>query len=316
MHTQSKANYRPDISFTQGTEKSAPFRHSAIEFILPISEFGLKSCLFLGGINYMIRYTYLACTAVALCLSAPALAQDDATGESVAEATAETTAEEVMAMAEPAVAAAPEATKPCELHVWPTENYLGIKMGLLSGFGLVGALADQGVNKKKVTSIKDLMREYLGPEVQLQELEKLNYLEKLKLSPDEYSVIMHEPTPWNEDLKDNPELKAKTKATNKKIKNGERISDSTNPCYAELITTHIFYHKAMMYGSNLFTGWVFNKYDGNKRTLTGTGQVKNPLENFPPKDESMVEAAKEELRTAYSLDFAEWAEKKSGVYGQ
>jgi hypothetical protein len=33
-----------------------------------------------------------------------------------------------------------------------------------------------------------------------------------------------------------------------------------HPCYAELITTHIFYHKAMMYGSNLFTGWIYREF--------------------------------------------------------
>lgn len=38
-------------------------------------------------------------------------------------------------------------TKPCELHVWPTENYIGIKMGLMSGFGLVGAAIDQAGHK-------------------------------------------------------------------------------------------------------------------------------------------------------------------------
>lgn len=208
---------------------------------------------------------------------------------------------------------AAEVSKPCELHVWPTENYLGVKMGLLSGFGIVGALADQAAHKKGVTTVKDLMREYLGPEIQLNELEKLDYMTQLGLSADEYEVILQAPTPWNEDLKDNPELKAEVKAINKKIKRGERITDSTNPCYAELITTHIFYHKAMMYGSNLFTGWVFRKYDGDTVVIEGKGQVKNPLENFPPKEEAMVDAAKVELRDAYAKDFTEWIEKKSGV---
>lgn len=203
----------------------------------------------------------------------------------------------------------------CELHVWPTENYLGVKMGLLSGFGAIGAVADQARTKNAVTNIKDLMRDYLGPQVQMEELEKLSYREKLGLG-DNYTVILHDPTPWNEDLKKDKALKAEVKALNANIKAGKRITDSTTPCYAELITTHIFYHKAMMYGSNLFTGWVFNKYDGDKRVLNGKGQVKNPLEHFPPKEESMVDTAKEELRTAYSLDFAEWAEKKSGVYGE
>ncbi len=244
---------------------------------------------------------------------------DVAAPEAVAEVATDAATQEAADATAEAVAGAlreTEATKPCELHVWPTENYLGIKMGLLSGFGAIGALIDQEGNKGKVTTIKDLMREYLGPEVQIQELEKLDYLEKLKLSPAEYEVIMHEPTPWNEDLKGNDELKAEVKAMNRKIKRGQRLTDSTNPCYAELVTTHIFYHKAMMYGSNLFTGWVFHKYDGDTLVTKGKGQVKNPLEEFPPKDESMIAAAQTELRMAYSLDFAEWVEKKSGVYAK
>ncbi len=203
--------------------------------------------------------------------------------------------------------------KPCELHVWPTENYLGVKMGLFSGFGIIGALADQAGHKKGVATVKELMREFLGPDVQMAELEKLSYVEKLGLSPELYEVIVHDPTPWNEDVKKDKALKAEVKELNQKIKDGRRISDSKNPCYAELITTHIFYHKAMMYGSNLFTGWVYRKYEGDTMVGDNRGQVKNPLEDFPPKEEAMVEAAKAELRDAYAKDFVEWVEKKSGV---
>ena len=217
----------------------------------------------------------------------------------------------------PAVALAQDAAiddaKPCELHVWPTENYIGIKMGLLSGFGAIGALADMESNKGKVLTIKDLMREYLGPDMQMAELEKLSYVEKLGLDPAQYEIILHEPTPFNEDVKKDKALKAEVKALNQKIKDGKRITDSTNACYAELITTHIFYHKAMMYGSNLFTGWAYRTFDGNTLTSEGKGQVKNPLEEFPPKDESMVEAAKLELRDAFARDFDEWVVKKSGT---
>ena len=54
-----------------------------------------------------------------------------------------------------------------------------------------------------------------------------------------------------------PSLKAKVKRLNTAIKAGKRLTTSQSKCYAELITTHIFYHKAMMYGSNLFTGWQY-----------------------------------------------------------
>ncbi len=227
----------------------------------------------------------------ALVLAAPAMAAQ----------TTETQADTMQA-----VAAAPE----CELRVWPTENYLGVNMGLLSGFGLVGAVADQAVHKDKVQTVKDLMREYLGPEVQMEELNKVGLLKTLKL-PDNYKIIIEAPTPFNEDLKKDPALKAKVKAMNATIKAKKRLSDSTSKCYAELITTHIFYHKAMMYGSNLFTGWIYRDFKDKAVAPTNfTGQVKNPLEHFPPKEAANIDAAKVELRDAYAKDFAEYVEKK------
>lgn len=212
------------------------------------------------------------------------------------------------ATAAPEPQAALPASK-CELHVWPTENYIGINMGLLSGFGIVGAVADLEAHKGRVKTVKDLMRDYLGPDVQMAELNRLGIEKTLKLS--DYRIVVEPATPFNEDLKNNPELKASVKAMNARIKAGKRLSDSTHPCYAELITTHIFYHKAMMYGSNLFTGWIYREF-GDKpiATKTATGQVKNPLEVFPPKAEDGVEAAKAELRDAYSRDFVEYVAKK------
>ena len=129
----------------------------------------------------------LGAAALALALHMPAVAQDTDVADTAQDAVVEAAAdamEEAPAM-EKAVMAAPFASRTegsCELHIWPTENYLGVKMGLLSGFGLVGALADQAANKNKVTTVKDLMREYLGPEVQMEELEKLDPHGKLGLS--------------------------------------------------------------------------------------------------------------------------------------
>lgn len=234
-----------------------------------------------------------AMAALFLCVS-PALAQDAAVPAAPP--------------AEPVAAPAPK----CELHVWPTENYIGINMGLLSGFGIVGAVADIEAHKGRVQTVKDLMREYLGPDVQMAELNRIGIQKTLKLS--DYAIIVEKPTPFNEDVKKDPALKASVKAMNARIKAGQRLSDSKHPCYAELITTHIFYHKAMMYGSNLFTGWIYREFgDKPLATKTSTGQVKNPLENFPPKTPEMVDAAKAELRDAYAKDFVEYVDKK--VFG-
>lgn len=209
-----------------------------------------------------------------------------------------------------ASAVAPAPVSACELHVWPTDNYIGVNSGLLSGFGLVGALADAAAHEGRVKTVKDLMRDYLGPDIQLEELNKIGLLASLKLPPDT-RIVIEEPTPFNEDLKKNPALKAKTKAMNATIKAGKRLSASTSPCYSELLITVIFYHKAMMYGSNLFTAFLYRDFKDQPLMRTpSTGMVKNPLENFPPKTAEGVEAAKIELRDAFSKDYVEWLEKK------
>lgn len=252
----------------------------------------------------MDRIARLATAAAAASLIAtPTSAQD---GPAAAPVQADTP------VTVPAIAPAAQTAQPparCELHVWPTENYIGINMGLLSGFGPVGVLADMEAHKGKVATVKDLMRDYLGPDVQMNTLNSIGIADTLKLK--DYAIVVHEPTPFNEDLKKDPALKAKTKALNERIKAKKRLTDSTHPCYAELITTHIFYHKAMMYGSNLFTGWIYREF-GDKQiaTKTATGQVKNPLEAFPPKAADMVDEAKAELIDAYGKDFREYVEKK------
>lgn len=207
-------------------------------------------------------------------------------------------------------AASPLPAPACELHVWPTHNYIGINTGLLSGFGAIGALADGAAHKDRVQTVKDLMRDYLSPDDQLAELNRIGLLQSLKLPPD-YRIVIEEPTPFADDVKKYPALKARTAEMNKTFKANRRLSASQSPCYAELITTMIFYHKAMMYGSNLFTGWTYRDFgDKPLAQKVATGSVKNPLEVFPPKTPDQVDQAKAELRDAYAKDYGEWLAKK------
>ena len=256
---------------------------------------------------------------VLLLAAVPAVGQDGGIADPSQPARATPPAASIRTEAQPAPVlvetAVPVAAEGpvCELHVWPTDNYIGIQMGLLSGFGALGAVADMAAHDGRVRTVKDLMRDYLGPDIQMAELNRIGLLKTLKL-PENYRIVVEEPTPFNEDLKDNPALKAKVKEMNATIKANRRLSASQSPCYAELITTHIFYHKAMMYGSNLFTGWIYRDFgDRPIARKVGTGQVKNPLEVFPPKDAASVEAAKAELRDAYARDFVEYVEKKASA---
>lgn len=200
------------------------------------------------------------------------------------------------------------AAQACELHVFPTENYIGFNSGLLSGFGLVGAAADQAAHKDKVATVNSLMKDYLGPDIQLAELEKINYRKRLGVQ--DWKVIIELPTPSNEAVKADPALKATIKALNADLKAGKRITASTAPCYAEFILLNVFYFKAMMYGSNLLVGTQFRDFSKGGAPVISIGAVKNPLEVFPPKSADMVEPAKAELREAFVKDFIEWTEKK------
>jgi len=231
-------------------------------------------------------------------------------------------AQEQAAQAQPPAAVAPASTgaaatpetppaaphPTCELHVFPTENYIGFNSGLLSGFGVVGALADEATHKDRVATVKDLMKDYLGPEIQLAELEKVNY--RIRLGVQDYKVIIEPPTPSADAVKADPELKAKVKALNADLKAGKRITASTNPCYAEFLLVSVFYFKAMMYGSNLLVGTQFRDFSKGGAPIISIGAVKNPLEVFPPKSADKVDAAKAELRDAFAKDFLEWADKK------
>jgi hypothetical protein len=96
----------------------------------------------------------------------------------------------------------------------------------------------------------------------------------------------------------------------KAIKKAPRFADSAASYYAELVTGVIFYQRAAMYGSNLFGGFVFRDFTKGTKPKVSSGVVKNPLEAFPAKTPEETEAARVELRDAWSKDFDEWVEKK------
>jgi hypothetical protein len=249
----------------------------------------------------MLKRMMAAAAAAGMAIGGQALAQEGS-GAAAAVFTADPAAD-------PATAP-PDAASQCELHVWSTQNYLGISTGLLLGFGAIGGLIEGAAQEGRTRTVKDLMREYLGPEIQLEEMNRVGLLQSLKL-PATYRVIIEEPTPWNEDLKRDPALKARVAEMNKTLKAGGRLTSSQSTCYVELLTTMVFYHKAMMYGSNLFTGWIYRDFQ-DKPTVQvyADGAVKNPLEAFPPKTPEQVEAAKAELREAFVKDYNEWLAKK------
>lgn len=195
--------------------------------------------------------------------------------------------------AAPATAAAPQdgtAEPACELHVFPTLEGKAMTTGWLSGFGIIGAVADAAKNKNRNVSEAEYLREALGPRLQVQALKSVDMVGALKLPP---SRII-----WETPIADR---KISTKATT-------RLTSSTAPCYAELLVTENFYTKRAIYGRSLNNRFIFKDFrTGKTKTNMIKGRGGNGLSQFPPKTTDETEAAEADLRGAFSKNFLEFA---------
>ncbi|WP_447761910.1 hypothetical protein [Sphingopyxis panaciterrae] len=226
----------------------------------------------------------LAAIAASCAAIAPAIAQDGA-------ATAESVASEAVPAVEATAAAIPAAPAPtCELHVFPTLEGQAMTTGWLSGFGIVGAVADAAANKDRNISEAEYLKEALGPQMQIDALNSLNLVEALKLPP---SQIIYE-TPI-------ADRKVTTKAAT-------RLSASKAPCYVELVITQNFYTKKAIYGRSLNNRFIVKDFRTSKdKAALVKGRGGNGLSLFPPKTTDETEAAETELREVFVKNFLEYA---------
>ncbi|WP_077147649.1 hypothetical protein [Sphingopyxis sp. KK2] len=225
---------------------------------------------------------------------APAAAQDSpaATDSTVAAAsTTEAADAAAVAVDSSAVASTPAVAAPaCELHVFPTLEGQAMTTGWLSGFGIVGAVADAAANKDRNISEADYLKEALGPQMQVDALKSIDLVEALKLPP---SQII-----WETPIADR---KITTKAAT-------RLSSSTAPCYAELVITQNFYTKKAIYGRSLNNRFIFKDFRGGKtKTALVKGRGGNGLSLFPPKTTDETEGAEKELREVFLKNFFEYS---------
>ncbi len=185
-----------------------------------------------------------------------------------------------------AVAAEPS----CELHVFPTLEGQAMTTGLLSGFGVIGAVADAAKNKNRNVSEAEYLKDALGPGFQVEALKTIDLVKELKLPP---STIIYE-TPI-------ADRKITTKATN-------RLSSSAASCYVELIITQNFYTKKAIYGRSLNNRFIFKDFrEGKTQAKLVKGRGGNGLSHFPAKTEEEKPAAAQDLREAFTKNFLEFS---------
>ena len=171
-----------------------------------------------------------AAAAASLLTATPAAAQDS---------TAAAPAPVVTAVAAPA---APLPS--CELHVFPTLEGQAMTTGWLSGFGIVGALADASANKSRNVGDAAYLKEALGPKMQIDSMSAIDLAAALKLQPSQ--IIFETPV---------ADRKISTKAAT-------RLSTSTAACYVELLVTQNLYRKAAIYGRSLNNRFIVKDFRG------------------------------------------------------
>ena len=237
----------------------------------------------------------LFAASAALFVAAPALAQDAVPPATTPVAAATEQAAPVAqpdaasaASIAPAVPAAAVAQPQCELHVWPAERFQSVTSGWGSSFGMLGALADAAGHANGDKARRSQLASALDSEGQLHALQQLDLPNLLHLPASR--IVAH------------PEA-LDPKTVNKIM---TRRSDSTSPCYNELIVTSVFYQKAAVWGRSLRTSFVLRQFNNPagtplvKKTTGGNG-----LKIFPAKEGEDTTAADAELVSIFQKNFTE-----------
>jgi hypothetical protein len=186
-------------------------------------------------------------------------------------------------------AVAPNSTN-CELHIWPAERFTARTTGWLSGFGVVGAVADASGHATGDAARRGNLASALESESQTELLAGMDLVALLNIQPS--TIIRH-----NEPLD--------RKTVNKIM---ERRAQSDSPCYSELFVTDILYQKAAIYGRSLKALFMLRRFgSAQTKPVIYKGWGGNGLKLFPPKEGEDVQAANAELISVFKADFEEFA---------
>lgn len=192
-------------------------------------------------------------------------------------------------------AAAPAAPVPaCELHVWPAARVTAVTQGVGAGFGLVGALVDAAAHADQNKRDTAFITGTLDAKAQAQVLRELDLPTKLNLPPSQ--VIIHDEG-------------VETKSDDK-----QRLSNSTTPCYAELVVRNLSYFQNVVYKGQMRTFLEVRRFDGPTLKTTFRDSKHEDLEVKLPKEGEDTGPATDALITAFRGDVAFFSNKYAQKY--
>lgn len=179
----------------------------------------------------------------------------------------------------------------CELHIFPTTEGQAQTTGWLSGLGAVGAVVDAASNQSRNVNDAEYLRDALGPQFQVEALQSIDVVETLHL-PEGTQVVFEVPIA-------DRDITTKVKT---------RLTESTAPCYVELIVTQNLYQKRAIYGRSLNNRFIYKDFrNGEEEADMVKGRGGNGLSSFPPETEEERVEAEADLRQAFIGNFVEYA---------
>ena len=194
-------------------------------------------------------------------------------------------------LAAPAFAAdAPAApAAECELHVWPSGGIGVHTAGLGVAFGAIGGLIDAEGRKSGDQVRAEAASTAFGPDRQLATLVADAPAAALHIPA--YRVVPH----------DKP---LDVKAIGTKL----RHSDSTAPCYAELITSGLLFYKGPIYKGTLTVAFTYLKFGAKpKATSSYRNEFRRALDIADPRNAASIAEAGDRFAEIYSQSFKQFA---------
>lgn len=247
----------------------------------------------------MRKTTLAACSAAAALWASAGNAQEAAAPGATAAAEQPVAAEAVSTTsvapvaaatpnAAPAAAAVPTAPT-CELHIWPAARVAAVTQGAGSMFGLVGALIDAASNANRNKRDKAFITAALDPAAQARALRELNLPTLMSLPA--ASIITHD---------EGIDLKSDMTG---------RLSQSSAPCYYDVVVRQLFYLKTATTKGKMRTFIAVRGANGQTRVVDYKDSANHALDVKLPEEGEDATLASQALINAFKADVTQFSEK-------
>lgn len=192
----------------------------------------------------------------------------------------------LLGLSAPALAADP----PCELHVWPAHANSAVTSGILSNLGVVGAYADYRSNRDATLRDQAALIETLTLPQQAQAIIAVDLPHLLGMG--QVRLIFQTA---NYDPRAAPKQRS-------------RMSESTTPCYAELIVSQNEFRNSAVRGASLKSELTFKDFRSGRLRITTAGTASR-LSHFPAHMPDEDAQAKQDISDAFVANLRAFARR-------